>query len=57
MIRETQGTASPETMNKVAEVPGLPLMSKAGAAMASHSAPQSAFEVRTTSTPAVKDQK
>ena len=55
MNGKTQGTASPATMNKVDDNPALPLMSKEGSAMASHSAPQSAFEVRTTSTPAVKE--
>jgi hypothetical protein len=35
--------------------PGLPLMAPAGEKLASHSAPCSAFEVRTTSTPAVKE--
>lgn len=53
----TQGTASSEVMNKVAEVPGLPLMSKASEKQASHTAPSSALEVRTTSTSAVKDHK
>jgi hypothetical protein len=57
MKSTTQGTAAPATMNKVKEVPGLPLMTPAGEKMASHTAPSSAFEVRTTSTPAVKDQK
>jgi hypothetical protein len=52
---ETQGTASPEVMNKVNNIPAIPMLSDLGKKLASVTAPSSAYEVRTTSTPAVKE--
>ncbi|MGB8801874.1 MAG: hypothetical protein WCC97_14410 [Candidatus Acidiferrales bacterium] len=58
MSKETGTTFTPATTNHGnAEngMPGLPLMSDAGKKLASVSAPSNAYEVRTSSTSAVKE--